>query len=67
MRNSSRNQKSSKGSGQNMLLFTTVFGAVIDPNGAGLFAPFDDPIKAPVYTLGGQREIDLNPQAGGLR
>ena len=44
-------------------LFTNVFRVVIDLNGAGLAAPFDDPIKAPDHTLGGQGKVDLNPQA----
>ena len=26
-------------------LFTDVFGAIFDPNGAGLAGPFDDPVQ----------------------
>jgi hypothetical protein len=44
-------------------LVTDVFGAIVDPNGAGLTAPFDDPIKASDHTLGGQRKVDLDAEA----
>jgi|GEM_PF-2308525 len=43
--------------------FTDVFRAIVDPYGAGLTPPFNDPIKAPDHPLGWQREVDLDPQA----
>jgi hypothetical protein len=43
--------------------FADVFGAVVDPYGAGLAAPFDDAVEAPYDALGWQREVDLDPQA----
>jgi hypothetical protein len=44
-------------------LITDLFGAVVDPYGARLAAPLDNPIKAADDTFGGQREIDLDAQA----
>lgn len=43
--------------------FADVFGAVVDPYGAGLATPFDDAVEAPYDALGWQREVDLDPQA----
>ena len=44
-------------------LATDVFRAVVHPNGAGLAAPFDDPVQAANDTFGGPRDVDLNAQA----
>jgi hypothetical protein len=48
--------------GPDQQLTTDVLRAVIDPERAGLSAPFDDPIKAPDDPLSGQRDVHLNPQ-----
>lgn len=40
-------------------LATDVFGAVVDPNGAGLAAPLDDPVKASDHALGWQGKVYL--------
>ena len=43
-------------------LATDVLRAVVDPDGAGLAAPFDDPVEASDDPFGGEREVDLYPQ-----
>ena len=43
-------------------LFTDVFRAVVNPNGAWLAAPFNNPIKAPDDSFGEQREIRFDPR-----
>ena len=41
-------------------LFADVFGAIVDPYGAGLAAPFDDPVQATDVPL--QSLARLDPQ-----
>ena len=43
-------------------LSTDVFRAIVHPNGAGLSAPFNDAVKAPDDSFGGQAKIDLDAQ-----
>lgn len=43
-------------------LAADVFRAVVDPNGAWLAAPFDDPVQTTDDPFGGQREIHLDAQ-----
>jgi hypothetical protein len=43
-------------------LSTDVFRAVIHPFGAGLAAPFDDPIQAADHAPGGKRKVYPDPQ-----
>ena len=43
-------------------LATDVFGAVVDPYGAGFPSPLDDPVQAANDPFGGQGKVHLNAQ-----
>ena len=49
--------------GPDQQLATDVFRTVVDPDGAWLAAPFDDPVEASDDPLRWQRKVDLDAQA----
>ena len=48
--------------GPDQKLATDVFWAVINPNGALLAAPFDDPVQTANDPFGWERKVHLDPQ-----